>query len=1462
MSERNRILDKMVDRLYASLATGPVLSCRPHSSRQRIDLMQVAKLAGGGAAASDAGTGAATILRELLGEARQVKLSPPALPSAAPEADVARHEERQSVLGKLRTIAEDAKTYEQDTGAHVLYVGFPLLDLPPNSARGAGNSAGAAARVGRGFGGGDAFAKRILAPICFVPIQLAIRTTRPQSVTIECANEGNERVIPNAALLAWIEQTTGQTIELPSDDDEDTQTWREINHITQLVAKALGLDVPAELSPDGAIVATPKADEERTARVLPSAVLGLFPVTNQNLLRDLEALADGEVPDGPIQSFLRADHTLADEPPRPRDIRNERLVSHADPCQARAVRLAGTTRNLVVHGPPGTGKSQTIANIVGDHLARGQRVLFVCDKRTAIDVVEHRLSHLGLGHLCAVIHDVQRDQRELYKSVREQLEGLVDAKPDPNVAAMLARVDDELSRLHEELRGHDRAVAERDASGRSFHDIAGQWLAIDVPPEVDAIADVQSIDGVGLDQLLGLESDARDVLARAATDDAPTNPWLDATELPLATYLGKPVEHWKRVVAQAHEVADAADATSHSDVLPFDPALALAAQGEARAQLAERLTAATARLDAGAIAAWAARDAGALGKAIAGAAALEVQLAALEAVKPEPELALVIKTAQTADLLQWIGALASYLEVQDRWYRGFCFGRKGGAREVLTRFGLALDRANAERVHAYLCGVRARRVVDDWYGETIGGSTAGSDEIALAATVRAYATLWGALAELHEAGVLASIRPRVLAMLADAHEQARVLDGLRRSAARWPALGALETALDGELFAPAWRTAVLRDARAGERVAARLAALQARLGSLDGTLRMKRALGALPPAVARPLEALARGGIAADAGWCAIERGVLAAELARRLATNPALQSIDNDRMRTIHHRYRELEAQKRELVRRSIVSLWTTRQRERLLASTGSRLNAAGAELKRRLTLRGEKAMRIRQVITAGALTEGGDPLFDVRPVWMASPETVAQIFARKPVFDVVVFDEASQCRLEEALPVLVRAHRVVIAGDPMQLPPTRFFESAVARSDDADADLSEQSLFEDQQADVEDLLGAALNLEIEQCYLDVHYRSSNADLIEFSNRNFYEARLQPIPGHPKNRAVTAPLQLVRVDGVYDKRSNVLEARRVVEIVKELLARPNPPSVGIACFNLTQRDAIVEALDEAAAEDATFAARLATARTRKGAASFEGLFVKNLENVQGDERDHIIISTTYGPDPKGKFYRRFGPLLRAGGGRRLNVLVTRARTMVHLVTSIPQSEYVALPPIEAGRTPNGAWLLFSYLQYAEQLEKAYADEATERGATETMRAIRVLPTRAPSQLVASLAAKLADDKGLTSDVYWGNDGFCVDLALHHPTQADNVTIGVLCDGTRYTKVDDPIEWDLFRVHVLESQGWNLLRVWSPHLVRDRAALLDAIHKGAVRESGASASEPAPPPPSPPAKLPTARLLN
>ncbi len=190
---------------------------------------------------------------------------------------------------------------------------------------------------------------------------------------------------------------------------------------------------------------------------------------------------------------------------------------------------------------------------------------------------------------------------------------------------------------------------------------------------------------------------------------------------------------------------------------------------------------------------------------------------------------------------------------------------------------------------------------------------------------------------------------------------------------------------------------------------------------------------------------------------------------------------------------------------------------------------------------------------------------------------------------------------------------------------------------------------------------------------------------------------------------------------------------------MRKLLSGGKPPSIGIACFNIQQRDLIMDELDDAGASDAEFGKRLAEARQRQGENSFEGLFVKNLENVQGDERDCIIISTTYGPDAKGKFYRRFGPLGQAGGGRRLNVLVTRARQQVHLVTSIPPALYRSLPPIPPGQSPSGGWLLFAYLKFAEDVAASYHEKPQPSADTKT-----TAPTPHASAFAAALASILA----------------------------------------------------------------------------------------------------------------------
>jgi hypothetical protein len=1456
----------MLQRLYASLSSGPALHCRPFQSRQRIDLALVAGLE---PARPEA------ILARILSEERSTKLTPKLRPPAvalataaaqappavaetpgslpelspegqpAPESTLSDEEravlrawrEQQALLAKLRNIADDARTYEQDTGAHVLHLGFPLLHLPPGK-RAAPSRSGAQ--------------KRVLAPIAFVPVSLTVKSGRSPQVVLEAAGEGVDLVQPNTALLAWIEQQTGvRTPELFA-DEEGKDPWREISELVAYVAKVFELEVPA-LGPEKPLVATPRSDDDdaKEAGIVSASVLGLYPISNLSLLRDVDDMLEGKVElAGPIESFLKSDVSLAAAAPAAskdtdtlaragRVFAEERFVTDADPCQARAVRLARRSRGLVIHGPPGTGKSQTIANVLGDHLARGERVLFVCDKRTALDVVHQRISHLGLGQLCAIVHDAQRDQRDLYRSVRDQLDALTEAKTNPAAAAELEALDKELAKLHQELTSQEHALAERPNGGKepSFHELAGRWLAIDLPPQL-AELDVPLGQPL-LGDLVPHERAVREVLERSAKEHFPENPWRTALGADLATYLSKPFSHWKGETTALVEAARGADLAIDSRIPPFDPRADLVAQAQARVRLARELAPVARDLPEDAITRTVRSDPTERKMRKEQLKKLGHEVEILARGPLDPELAPIHESSKVslAQVSLDVAKLRDYREVVTHWWSFLAFGKKSAAGAVVARYGLSLSPESAERVQGFLEAVRARALLTDLYRKHVAPTPGEVRDETLRGSLGSLATLLEALEFLGTEPALAASAVAFREALADASKRAPFLEGLAASEPRARALARLEeTAKRTGLLSADFRAKVSLDTRNGGRALPQASALEECLGNVEGILRLRVALGTLPPELAERVIAVAAAKATTDEGWRCIEKAVLQAEMGRRFGSAPALAAIDGEGMRVAFERVRALERRKLALVRDAVLHRWTTKLKERLLASTGSRLNSAGAELKRRLTLRGERALKLRPMIAAGANAEGGDPLFDVRPVWMASPATVAQAFPRQQIFDVLIFDEASQCRLEEALPVLLRAKRVVIAGDPKQLPPTRFFESAVAQSSD-DADLeSEQGLFEEQQSEVEDLLTAALNLEVEQCYLDVHYRSRNSDLIDFSNKRFYDARLQPIPGHPSRRAVLPPIRLLAANGVYEKRTNLVEARRVVELVRELLSRKRVPSIGVACMNLSQKDAIQDALDEAAAQDPAFGAQLGAARVQKGAGSFEGLFVKNLENVQGDERDHIIISTTYGPDAKGRFYRRFGPLGSAGGGRRLNVLVTRAREEVHLVTSIPAEVYRALAPVETGRTPNGAWLLFAYLKHSEELAAVYLKESERLQLAQVAKEPRVLvhESASGSAFAQALASGLAR-RGVSSEVHWGNDGFCVDLALSHPTRAEDVTIGVLCDAARFERARDKVEWDIFRTSVLEAQGWKLHRVWTPQFVRNPDASIQAVVADAAR---------------------------
>jgi len=1419
----------MLQRLYMSLQRGPCLNARPYNSRQRVDLTHLSHFQDDAAAA---------ILPELLGEKRKASLSAkvpvfrkPDYPESEWSDEQKRHarqyDQQTRLLKKLHDIANDAQEYVNDHGESALFVGFPAISLPPN------------------HGDDSPRSTRILAPLAFVPVSLTVRKGANAGITLSVVGEGADLLIPNPALLAWIEKETGHELPELFEDETGEAPEKEFAEILAFAHQALAIEA-AEFDFAAELTAIPKADAlpEKPA-LLPGAILGLFPLANPGLMRDTKWMIEHEAElRGPVSRYLGqqalepAEDTASEEPPplpdqqpgeAAKNFAEEYFIAPIDPSQAATADAASRAEALVIHGPPGTGKSQTITNIISDHLARGQRVLFVCDKRTALDVVMHRLAHHGLGHLCGIIHDPARDRRDLYMGMRQRMEDLVDDQPLPDPSRKLKKTNQRLAELNAELAGYYELLhGQFEDEGQNFHELVGQWFHFSRHSDHALPVDFES--SITMDEVDSHSADIGEAMHRAAEARLATNPFFKHTTLTLESFFALGNTGFAEKINALAEPAGEVDQHQLDDLPPLEKTAPLRDQADQREHIQTALEEILKQGDLAVATAFSQLSDKALRNWQTEWQAQQAMVEhAREDLNREWVLMLSNSLPKLADAAQRISALEEYAATQGQMFRFLQFKKKSAAQQALQPLGQALNDENVSRAIAFYQGVRARWLLADLVSRLSQTPVPAEQDAPLRRAILSLEQCF----LIHELCGQDDEHPlwqRLLGQLGSAETIQLAAKQMRVSAERAKAIDAfLGAGRQACVFTDDYLQSIDHTLRNNASAGAIAQSWREHAPVIESVIRLEDALQRMPAAITGPVEALALAQCEGDQAEIELKKLASETMIRQRMQAQPDLLRIDSARINAAFEEYGRRMLEKRELSRRHVEHYWDKRQREQLLASTGSRMNANGAALRNRLYVRGKKSLKLRQMIATGESIEGGDPLFDLCPVWMAGPSTVAQIFPRRNMFDVVIFDEASQCRLEEALPVLLRGSRVVVAGDPKQLPPTRFFESNIAESDDADAETIEE-LAEQQMSETEDLLSASLNLDVEEAFLDVHYRSRNEALIGFSNAAFYGKRLQPIPGHPRNKALQAPIQLTHVDGIYQERTNPAEALAAVELVANLLDDDQPPSIGIVSFNINQRDLIIDMLEERVEQDRAFAERFATARTRKGSDSFEGLFVRNLESVQGDERDHIIISTTFGPDDQGKFRRNFGALSRVGGDRRLNVLVTRARAAIHVLTSIPGSEYRSDFASQAGAV-TGRHQLYAYLRYVEHIEEHFESyqDYLETLKQDAQQVCDIVECEQPSTLAIETALTLRDDKQIGSTVHWGNDGFCVDIALTHPVLPEDVTLGLLVDFNRFRKTPDPIAWEYFRTEILAGQGWQLRRLWSPILAREPTATLDQV---------------------------------
>lgn len=500
-------------------------------------------------------------------------------------------------------------------------------------------------------------------------------------------------------------------------------------------------------------------------------------------------------------------------------------------------------------------------------------------------------------------------------------------------------------------------------------------------------------------------------------------------------------------------------------------------------------------------------------------------------------------------------------------------------------------------------------------------------------------------------------------------------------------------------------------------------------------------------------------------------------ELTERL---PQIGTFNGDQHEQIRGKYRELDEWELKSAAARIREFQLTRQdrpRFGFFESITSELGILKKETEKK-----RRHMPLRKLFNTIP-----DVLQRLKPCIMMSPLSVSTFLQAETLrFDLVIFDEASQVFPWDAIGAIYRGNQLIVAGDDKQLPPTNFFSRA-------EIDVEEEE--GDEIGDYESILSLCKSINMPNKRLRWHYRSRREPLIAFSNRHFYDGELVTFPS--VFDASRDAVQFVLVsDGCWSQRKNKPEAAKVAQLVVEHFKQKPEKSLGVIAFNASQQQAIEDAIYELRKSSPIVDALLQQETE-------EPLFIKNLENVQGDERDVIILSFGYGKNESGKFVKNFGPLSRPGGERRLNVAVTRARESVTLVASVRASDMDLSDSIS-----KGAQLIKAYLEYAEHGIDSIGKQIIETHG------------KCESPFEEAVATALIQH-GLEPVPQVGCGGFRIDLALKHPAHPGLYCLGIECDGATYHSSKTARDRDRIRQTILEGLGWKIFRVWSTDWVHN-----------------------------------------
>lgn len=1216
---------------------------------------------------------------------------------------------------RLFDIWYDARTLEEEQGVNILYLALGLL---------------------RWF---DSETSEIVrhAPIVLMPIMLE-RSSAADRFHLKTRGESPS---PNLTLQAKMKAEFGIIIDDFADED--------------------AVDISAYMASVAQTVSKQKRWE-----VLPDAmVLGFFSFAKFLMYRDLdpdnwpESAAIGDHPlisallrDGfPESPPLIGDDVSVDVAVPPLE-RNH--VVDADSSQAVVIAEAANGRTLVVKGPPGTGKSQTITNIIAAAAAKGRKVLFVAEKMAALEVVYRRLQHAGLGPLALELHSNKINKRTVLEELRRTKEAAQKhPRGDISVIQKLGETGGQLNafadRLHLSLRPcgltpyqvMGRLVRAQQLGGTPGYELIGadSWTPSEYkeretivaelaerlrelgPPPAHAWRGVRrdAVDPSEQDTLLRQIGMLRDALASAMEASEAANRILGA---PHATSLGN-LESSLAYLKAAQDIPTVIDRSAlrcaewRQDVHRLQRLVAVGEDYSKKRQRIDALATPTAwTADFAAIRRSIARKGSKVFRFLSGEYRSQLALLRSYLKSPLPK--------KVADRLALIDEITEAQETKRAFESVEVLGKAFGRLWVF-------DRSDWKELAQVLAWRIAHGHLPDSTWPAL--ADANIDELTEAAS-----RLNISLSEVRQnLGSLIEFLDLDLryAFKADYVEQI-LLDDLSGALERW----AQEIETLSRFIAFATRGRVLEGLGAASLVK----------GIHDGRLD--------PVTI----------GLAFERAWCeTLRRSMFRAW--------PELRAFDGQSHDRLVQAFRQLDRARISLAREQIASMHSE-QRPRANGGVGP-LGVLNAELAKR-----RAHLPIRQL-----LDKAGPAIQQLKPVFMMSPLSVAQFLKPGGLrFDVLVIDEASQIEPVDALGAIARVEQLVVVGDQRQLPPTSFFKKLTGE-EDIDEDELDVAL---QAKDAESILDLCLAKGVPDRMLCWHYRSKHQSLIAVSNKEFYDNKLFIVPS-PYDAIAGMGLHFhLLKDAPYDRggtRTNPAEARIVAQAVMRHAIETPDQSLGVATFSVAQRQMVLKELE---------LLRRAHPETEDffGANASEPFVVKNLENIQGDERDVIFISVGYGKTEEGYLAHAFGPLSAEGGERRLNVLISRAKLRCEVFCNFTGAD------IDLERTRSrGVAALKLFLTFAETGKFGLGE---------------ITGGDHDSEFEAQVCDKLRA-LGYNVKAQIGASGFRVDLAIADPEKPGRFVLGIECDGVQYHSSRSARDRDRLRQQVLEAHGWIIHRIWS-----------------------------------------------